>query len=140
MVANSRLEEEMKKTVFTAPVMLLFAVAIAVTIPAGTAALTAGDVSGTWTITVKGSPHGDMSGTLTLQQDGTKVTGTMAAHGGEHTVSGEFENGTLKLTIERTSEEETTLTGKFKEDGSLAGYVSGPMGDMQWTATRAKDK
>lgn len=129
----------MKRTVFTGPVMLLVAVAIAVTIPARSGASTAADVSGTWTMTVKGSPHGDMSATLTLQQDGKKVTGTMEAHNNEHGVSGEFENGTLRLTIEREAQEHATLTAKLNDDGTLAGYISGPMGDMQWTATRSKD-
>ena len=129
----------MKRTLSTVPVMFLVAVAIMILTAAG--AFAAGDVSGTWAMTVQGSgAHGDMSATLTLKQDGKKVTGTMAVHSTEHAVSGEFDNGTLRLTIERDAQDETTLIGKLKDDGTLAGYVSGPMGDMQWTATRAKDK
>ena len=130
----------MKRTRCTGPMMLLFAIAIALGGSDGAGVLAAADVSGTWRMTVHGSPHGDMTATLTLQQDGKKVTGMMAAHSYEHTVSGEFENGTLRLTIDHESQEHATLTSKMKDDGTLAGYISGPMGDMQWTATRAKDK
>jgi hypothetical protein len=96
------------------------------------------DVSGTWAMTVKGSgAHGDMSASLALKQEGKKVTGTMAAHGYEHHVSGEFVDGTLSLDVTR-EDQQMTLTAKLKEDGTLAGYVSGPMGDLAWTAQRVE--
>ena len=100
------------------------------------------DISGTWTMTVEGhGGHGAMSGTLTLKQEGKNVTGKMAAHGSEHDVSGELVDGTLTLTVASESQDhQMSLTAKLKDDGTLAGYLSGPMGDVRWTAVRAQDK
>jgi hypothetical protein len=102
----------------------------------------AADVSGTWTLTVEGhGAHGAMSATLKMKQDAKKVTGRMAAHGREHDVSGEFVDGTLTLQIASESEDhQASLTGKLKDDGTMAGYLSGPMGDLKWTAERAKQQ
>lgn len=101
----------------------------------------AGDVSGTWAITVHGSgAHHELQASLTLQQDGKRLAGKLAVHANEHAVSGEVEGTTLRLVIEREGHDEMTMTATLKEDGTLAGYISGPMVDMQWTASRVKDK
>ena len=85
------------------------------------------------------SPHGSVVMTLALKQDGAKVTGTLTSdHTGELTMRGEFADGKLKLeTVEGNAQ--ITLEGTLK-DGALAGYMSTEMGDMNWTATRARDK
>lgn len=99
-------------------------------------------VAGTWNLTVKGpAAHGDMPATMQLRQEGKAVTGTFAVHGTEHTLKGEFSEATLTLeTTDTPADKGLTFTAKLKDDGSLAGYLSGPMGDMQWTATRAAAK
>ena len=98
-------------------------------------------VSGTWNLTVKGpAAHGDMAATMQLTQDGSKVTGTFAAHGNEHKLTGRFAD--RRLTLEATDappDHPVTLTATLKDDDTLAGYLSGPMGDMQWTAARASN-
>lgn len=104
------------------------------------AAAAAPTVSGTWTMTVQGSPHGDMAMGLTLEQKGTKVTGTFASPHGDLAVAGEFADGTLSITTGGGDDEKITFSAKLKENGTLAGYVSSPMGDMQWTASRVEDK
>lgn len=137
-----QMEDDMNAILSARLLTLVFAITAAPATPgyAGRNGTTA-DVGGTWAVTVQGSgAHGDMTATLTLQQDGRKVTGRLAVHGNAHTVSGEFDGSTLRLTIEQEAHDQTTLTGTLQEDGTLAGYVSGPMGDMEWTATRAKDK
>jgi hypothetical protein len=100
----------------------------------------AADVTGTWNVAVTAQgPHGDMTATLTLTQDDTKVTGTLAAHGNEHKLAGQFADATL--TLEATdvpADKALSLTAKLQADGTLAGYLSGPMGDLKWTASRAK--
>ena len=98
-----------------------------------------GTVVGTWTMTVKGSAaHGDMTASLTLAQDGKKVSGTLAAHGNEHKVEGEFVDGALTLaTVGDDSQHQMQLNAKLKEDQTLEGYLSGPAGDMRWTAVRS---
>ena len=91
-------------------------------------------------MTVKGTgAHGDLTAGLVLAQEGGTVTGTFTAHGTEHAVRGEFDGGTLTFaTTQEQRDQQLSFTAKLKSDGTLAGYVSGPMGDMQWTATRAK--
>ncbi len=96
-------------------------------------------VAGTWNVTVKGpAAHGDMTAALTLAQNGKKVTGTLTAHGNERKVEGEFVDGSLTLaTVDGDAQHQVQLNGKLKEDQSLEGYLSGPGGDMRWTAVRS---
>jgi hypothetical protein len=97
-------------------------------------------VSGKWTMTVK-SPHGVVTMGLTLQQDGKDVTGTFATpHGDDLRVDGEFVDRTLTLATRNSGDSKITLTAKLKDNGTLDGYLSSEMGDMTWTADRAKDK
>ena len=103
------------------------------------AAAAAPTVSGTWTMTVQGSPHGDMAMGLTLEQKGTKVSGTFASPHGDLAVAGEFVDGTLSIATGGGDDEKITFNAKLKEDGTLAGDISSPMGDMKWTASRAEE-
>ena len=109
-------------------------------------ALTAGvkaaapTVRGTWSVAVEG-PHGDATMSLVLTQDAKKVTGTfVSGHGPDLALAGEFTDGTLKLESADSGDSKVIFNAKLKDDGTLAGYVSGPMGDMKWTAERVKDK
>ena len=116
-----------------------------VVILAFTAALAAADsVAGNWSIAIDGPPgHGEMTASLVLKQDGRKVTGTLTTeHTGALKVEGEFAEGTLTLEVAspNADTQKTTMTAKVKEDGTLAGYLSGPMGDMKCTGKRLKDK
>ena len=98
-------------------------------------------VTGKWTMTVEGSPHGPMNTELTLKQDGTKVTGTFSTgHSPDMAVSGEFANGELKFETEHDGDAKITFAAKLKDDGTLAGFLSSPMGDMKWTASRVQEK
>ena len=101
-----------------------------------------GDLSGKWNMNVTGpAAHGDMPATMMLTQQDDKVTGTFSAHGNEHKLAGTFRDGTLTLeTTDTPADKGLSFTAKPQEDGSLAGYLSGPMGDMKWTASRAKGK
>ncbi|HEY2433239.1 MAG TPA: hypothetical protein VGI12_11250 [Vicinamibacterales bacterium] len=95
-------------------------------------------VDGAWTMTVSGSPHGDAAMGLTLKQDGTKVSGTFSSPHGDMAIAGEFVNGELKLsTTSGTEDEKILFSARLRDDGTLAGSVSSPMGDMTWTARRA---
>ncbi|CAN5675867.1 hypothetical protein BH18ACI5_BH18ACI5_17500 [soil metagenome] len=97
-------------------------------------------IAGTWWMTVKGSgAHGDMAASLPLKQDGTQVTGVLNAHGQDRTVAGAFVGGNLTLqTRDGEPAQQLALKASLKADGTLAGYISGEMGDMRWTATRIK--
>ena len=95
------------------------------------------DVSGKWTMTVEGSPHGTTTMGLTLKQDGENVTGTFASPHGDMPVKGEFSEMKLTLATTGTGDGgEITFNAHLKEDGSLSGFLSSSMGDMTWTATR----
>lgn len=97
-------------------------------------------VTGTWTVAVEG-PHGASAMSLVLKQDENKVTGTfISGHGPDMALEGEFADGTLKLESAAGGDDKVIFNAKLKDDGTLAGYVSGPMGDMKWTAERVKDK
>ena len=98
------------------------------------------NVTGTWSVAVDG-PHGAATMSLILTQDDKKVTGTfVSGHGPDMALDGEFADGTLKLESADSGDAKVIFSAKLKEDGTLAGYVSGPMGDMKWTAERLKDK
>ncbi len=99
-------------------------------------------LTGTWTMNVTGGPHGDATMGLTLQQDGTKVTGTfVSGHAPDMPVSGEFKDGALKLQTTADKDGNAVMfDAKLRDDGTLAGYISSPVGDMKWTATRADVK
>jgi hypothetical protein len=100
----------------------------------------AATVTGSWTMTVEGGPHGNATMGLMLKQDGTKVTGTFASgHGPDQAVSGELVDGVLKIESEGDSDHQVIFRGTLKSDGTLAGTLSSPVGDMKWTAQRVKD-
>jgi hypothetical protein len=96
-------------------------------------------IAGTWSMTVKGTgAHGDMAASLTLKQDGNKVTGVLNAHGQDRAVTGDFVNATLTLqTRDGEAAQQLALKATLKNE-LLSGYISGEMGDLRWTATRAK--
>lgn len=99
-------------------------------------------LTGTWTMNVTGGPHGDATMGLTLQQDGTNVTGTfVSGHAPDMPVSGEFKDGVLKIKTAADQDGNAVIfEAKLRDDGTLAGYISSPVGDMKWTATRADVK
>ena len=98
-------------------------------------------VSGAWTLTVQGpAAHGDMPATLDLKQAAKKVTGTFALNGNAQPLAGEFSEGALSLqTTDTPSDKALSFEAQLKEDGTLSGHVSTPMGDMKFTAKRTKD-
>jgi len=106
------------------------------------AAPAAATVTGNWTMAVEGGPHGTATMGLTLKQDGDKVSGTFASgHTADMAVAGEFVKGELKIeTTAGDADGKIIFSAKLKEDGTLAGYISSPMGDMKWTASRAEAK
>ena len=109
-------------------------------------AAAAANLSGTWTMNVTGGPHGNATMGLVLKQEGTTVTGTFSSgHSPDMDVAGEFKDGALKIeTTSQETDSKIIFSAKLKTDGTLAGYISSPVGDMTWTASRSdkndKDK
>ena len=96
-------------------------------------------VSGTWSMSVD-SPHGNMKTSMTLKQEATKVAGTFRSQMPDLPVEGTFENGTLKLETTGDAHSKITFTAKLKDDGTLSGYLSSEMGDMNWTGERVDER
>lgn len=123
--------------------LALFTAACAVML---TAAAAAPALTGSWKMRVEGGPHGDATMGLELKQDGTRITGTfVSGHTADMAIAGEFVDGELKLeTTAGHDDAKIEFTAKLRDDGTLAGYLSSPMGDMKWTASRiekaAKDR
>jgi hypothetical protein len=94
-------------------------------------------VAGMWSMAVD-SPHGAMTTSLDLKQDGTKVTGTFtsAGHLPDMKVEGTFKDGALKLETIDGSEHKIVFAAKLLENGTLSGYLSMEAADMNWTAKR----
>ena len=115
--------------------------AVIVLAAAGIAGAAAADVTGTWTMKVTGGPHGDATMGLVLKQQGTEVTGTFSSgHAADMAVHGEFTDGTLKIATGGEEHGKIIFEAKLKADGTLGGYISSPVGDMRWTATRDEGK
>jgi hypothetical protein len=96
------------------------------------------DIAGDWILTVKGpAAHGDLTATLSLTLDGRKVTGRLTAHGNEHTVAGEFVDGSLTLEVpDAPAGRALSITARLNDEGTLAGYISTADGDMSFTGKR----
>ena len=81
-------------------------------------------VAGRWTVSVKGSPHGDVTMGLDVAQEGKKVTGTLATpHGDNLQIEGEFVGGALALATPGGGDAQITMKAKLKDDGTLDGYL-----------------
>ena len=118
-------------------VVLVFAWAVSTTLAQ---AQKDGSLAGKWDVVVKGTPHGDIAATMVLKQDGEKMSGSFSAHGNDHALEGTLKNGALELAAtDMPADTRLTLSGKVQKDGTLAGYLSGPVADAKWTASRAKD-
>lgn len=117
---------------------MLAVMAVAFVVAGAATVAGAPTVTGTWSMSID-SPHGNMRTSLTLKQDGTSVTGTFRSQMPDMTVSGTFENGTLKIETADSADTKLMFTAKLKEDDTLSGFVSSEMGDMKWTAARTTD-
>ena len=97
-------------------------------------------VAGNWNMSVNG-PQGPMSVSMVLAQDGKKLTGSLSSQMGETQLEGEFADGKISFWISfqgSSGSMQIAFAGVLKEDGTLEGTLSGQMGDMNWTAERAK--
>jgi hypothetical protein len=102
------------------------------------------NLTGDWTFSLIGD-HVMRSG-LMLEQTGTTLTGTMLLMGKEAPVDGEFVDGTVTLGVKAEMRDAEghgvplKFSGKLQEDGTLAGELETPRGNVQWTAERLKKR
>jgi hypothetical protein len=149
---NSEEKLKMKKTGLWLAGLCVFALLLTV-VTVHAAPQNNANVAGTWQITMAPPPGGGGGGggggqgggtppTLTLKQDGAKVTGTMSGRGGDTPIEGSVSGNTLTFTITRQGRDGNsmtlTYTGTVSSDGmSMTGKVSGGRGgDRDFTAKK----
>jgi hypothetical protein len=105
------------------------------------------DISGTWTWLMQRPNGGGREVTLTLKQDGEKLTGTVTGMGGETDIQeGTFKDGQLSFKIVRSRggmDTITTYTGRFEGDvlkGKAETDQNGRKVPRDWEAHRAKEE
>ena len=97
-----------------------------------------GSVAGRWNMSIEMTGN-VMAAVLTLTLDGEKVAGTLTSdHSGELKVAGTFVKGALVFTVGSGDGPSMTFTGALTDGDTLAGKLNGQMGELSWTAPRAK--
>ena len=91
-------------------------------------------VGGDWEMTMD-SPHGKLTGPLTLQQDGTKITGTYETeHAGKLTINGKVDGEKILFTMEVPGGQMTISFEGVKDGDKLSGTTRPLNGE--WSAVR----
>jgi hypothetical protein len=116
--------------------------AAAPTAPAATTAVaptTAGSglLTGKWDIELD-LPGNPIPLTGVFKQNGSAVTGTFSGAQGEFPVTGTLTGTTLKLEFAAPGGLNATMTGELKGDALGGKLVAAGLGEMDWTAKRAK--
>jgi hypothetical protein len=95
-------------------------------------------VAGTWDMTFE-SPRGTRTQTLTLQQDGSTIKGTIEGRRGPAPLEGTVTGDKISFTVKRETPNGTfTLEYSGTVDGdSMKGTVHSERFDGEWTAKRA---
>lgn len=95
-------------------------------------------VTGRWSVEISFEQQ-SFEGTMSLEQDGAEVTGTLSVRGSTFTVEdGIVAGSTLEMTLTGSGGGEAlelSLTGTV-EGGEASGTGSGPPGSFTWEATR----
>jgi hypothetical protein len=104
-----------------------------------TAADAPAQVAGTWKMSVE-TPRGTNDQTLTIQQDGGTIKGTVVGTRGESPIAGTVDGSKVSFTLKRETPNGTfTLEYTGTVDGdSMTGTVHSERFDGKWTAKRGK--
>jgi hypothetical protein len=96
-------------------------------------------VAGTWEMSSQG-PNGPMTQTLTIQQDGSTIKGTLTGRRGEAPFEGTVTGNKISFTIKRDTPNGTfTIEYSATVDGdSMKGTAHSERFDREWTAKRTK--
>jgi hypothetical protein len=98
-------------------------------------------IDGKWTLSLDG-PQGPMTIAVLFKLDGTKVTGTLNSQMGETPLEGQYVDGVLNFGITFDGgggSMQIAFAGKLTDENTMAGSLSGPMGDIAWSAVRVKE-
>ncbi|HEV2351224.1 MAG TPA: hypothetical protein VG028_15405 [Terriglobia bacterium] len=98
-------------------------------------------VAGTWQMSVE-TPRGSMDQTLTLEQDGGSLKGTLSGRRGDAPVEGKVDGNKVSFNVKRETPNGTfTLEYSGTVDGdSMTGTVHSERFDGKWTAKRGSTK
>jgi len=121
------------KCVKTAIVAASFVLSLA------SAAFAQNSVAGAWELTVD-SPQGANASTLTLKQDGDKLTGELASAMGSTPVTGTFSAGSVAITAnldDQGTSLQLGISGKVDADTMTGSVKVGDFGEFPFTAKRA---
>ena len=96
-------------------------------------------VTGSWEMSIE-TPRGTMTQTLTLQQDGSTLKGTLKGQRGEAPVTGSVTGNKISFTVTRdTPNGSFTIEYSGTVDGdSMTGTAHSERFDGKWTAKRGK--
>ena len=96
-------------------------------------------VAGSWEMSIE-TPRGTMTQTLTLQQDGSTLKGTLKGQRGEAPVTGSVTGNKITFTVTRdTPNGSFTIEYSGTADGdSMTGTAHSERFDGKWTAKRGK--
>ena len=120
---------------------LAFALACGLLLMLGSKAIAADEpakVAGTWEMTYEG-PMGTRTQTLTIQQDGSTIKGTVKGQRGESPLEGSVTGNKISFTVKRDTPNGTftiEYTGTVDGD-SMKGTIHSERFDGEWTAKRA---
>ena len=99
------------------------------------------DVAGKWEST-RETQQGTMTTTFTFEQDGSKLTGTLASQRGDMEISdGTMEGNKISFKMVMTRGDRTmemVYSGTVEGD-TITGTMQTPRGEQPWTAKRISD-
>jgi hypothetical protein len=104
------------------------------------AASAMGGLAGKWDLTFI-TPGGEFPANATFTEDAGKVSGTIGSQMGEAPVAGTLEGKTFKLTMTAQTPQgamEVAMTGELDGDAIKGKAEIAGMGQMEWSAKRAK--
>ncbi len=116
----------------TCGLLLICGVAVAADQPA--------NVAGTWEVSSQGRNGQPMTQTLTVQQDGGKITGTLTSPRGDANFEGTVTGNKVAFTIKRETDNGTfVIEYSATVDGdAMKGTAHSERFDREWTAKRTK--
>lgn len=102
-------------------------------------------VAGNWEMTSPGRGGNPMTSTITFEQDGSKIKGTIKRQGPQGTMeqpfTGTVDGNKITFTTEFTTpsgdKRTTEYTGTVEGD-TIKGTMKTAMGEREWTAKRSK--
>jgi hypothetical protein len=98
----------------------------------------AADVAGDWTLNID-SPQGPVEATLTLKQDGEKLTGTLSSQMGDTPITGTIKENdiSLKMSIDANGQSMSIAYTAKVADKKMEGSLDlGGQGSIKFTGTK----